>query len=422
MDLPVDNGVGFRRAPTHAAALPVLDDVPIRTPSLLDRVGDQLNDRWGLVATGAGVGAGAAALLAARAGRTIGSTIRLGVFGALGGAALTIGIGAGIDALTRRGTAPSSSARAAGAPEAATEVRANETLRVMSFNIHGTAGPGGETFGSDADVERVARAIERERPDVVLLQEVDDHAPQSGFRDALAELADRLGADGAVHVPSVHTITGRRNGVAVLTFNGVDVADARGIVSPDARGEGAGRRIAGAVDAVTGFATKPFLDEPWTPFDAPQYRPRATADVLVATPAGTAVRVLSGHWSWPEGGIDHPRRQVDPLAGLLGAWEGPTIVGGDFNVKSNTPNGDLEAAAFERAGLVDAFTAHGIAIDDPARKTFGAGRPVNPIDRVYGSDELEVRDVRVGSHVVDGVGSSDHHPVIVDYRLNTDDS
>ena len=420
VDLTVDTGVTFARTPTRDVALPALDGVPARRPSTLDRVSDQFNERWGLLAAGAGIGAGTTALLAARAGRGIPGRVGMGALGALGGAALLIGGGVLLDTLRRRGTESVSTAAAAGADVAGTKPKADESLRVMSFNIHGSLGPGGEFLGNAADLERVAVAIDREHPDVVLLQEVDDHAIQSGFRDVLGTLADRLDADGAVHATSVHTFTGRRNGTGVLTFNGVQVADARGIVSPDAFGEGSGRRMAAAADTVANFAAEKIAGREWHPFDAPMYRPRTTTDVMVTTPAGTAVRVLSGHWSWPSDGVDHPRRQIDPLAGLLPAWDGPTLIGGDFNVRSGTPAGDKEAAAFAKAGLHDAFTERGIALDDPARRTFGGKVPhvTGAIDRIYASDELEVANVRVGTHVVDGVDASDHNPLIVDYRLH----
>lgn len=419
MDLTVDNAAVFQRVPTRDVALPALEGVPLHERSSIDRIGTQFNERWGIVAAGAGIGAGATALVASRAGRGIVGRVAMGALGAMGGAALLVGGGVLLDLLRRRGTESVSTAAAAGASVSGGDVRADETLRVMSFNIHGALGPGGEMLGSSTDLERVARAIERERPDVVLLQEVDDHAIQTGFRDVLGTLADRLDADGAVHTPSVQTVTGRRNGTAVLTFNGVRVADARAIVSPDAFGESAGRRIAGAADTVANFLAETVARREWHPFDAPQHRPRTTADVMVTTPGGTDVRVLSGHWSWPSDGVDHPRRQVDPLAGLLGAWHGPTIVGGDFNVRSNTASGDKEAAAFAAAGLRDAFTAAGMAIDDPARRTFGDATPHAPIDRVYASEQLAVTTARVGSHVVDGIDASDHHPVVVDYRLTS---
>ncbi len=421
MGLTVDHAAVFKRVPTRDVALPALDGVAPHEPSAIDRIGTRFNERWGVLAAGAGIGAGTTALLAARAGRGIAGRIGMGVLGAMGGAALLVGGGVLLDVLRRRGTDSVSTAAAAGASVASGDVRADESLRVMSFNIHGSLGPGGDLVGGAADLERVARAIERERPDVVLLQEVDDHAVQSGFRDVLGTLADRLDADGAVHTPSIHSVTGRRNGTAVLTFNGVTIADARGIVSPDAFGGGPARRIAGAADAVAGLLADKIADREWHPFNSPMYRPRSTADVMITTPGGTDVRVLSGHWSWASDGVDHPRRQIDPLAGLLAAWDGPTIVGGDFNVKSNTAHGDKEAAAFRSAGLRDAFTASGMALDDPARRTFGSATPRTPIDRVYASDQFDVARARVGTHVVDGVDSSDHHPVVVDYRLRADD-
>lgn len=417
MALTVDNGVDFKRAPTRSVALPRLDGVPVRRPSLLDRVSNQFNERWSLLATGAGIGAAGTALLVARSGSSIVGRFGAGALGALGSTALLVGGGVLIDTLRRTGTESVTTAAAAGAAVAGSTPGATEQLRVMSFNIHGSAGPGGETFGSEADLERVARAIERERPDVVLLQEVDDHAVQSLWRDHLARLADRLDADGAVHATSHHTVTGRRNGTAVLTFNGVRVADARSIVSPDHEGESTPRRLAGSIDAAAGWVSTKLTGTTWAPFDTPMYRPRATTDVMVTTPAGTAVRVLSGHWSWPADGVDHPRRQIDPLAALLGAWDGPTIVGGDFNVRSATRDGDREAAAFARVGIRDAFTAVGIPLDSRARNSFGGARPHVSIDRIYASNDIDVTSARVGSHVVDGIHASDHHPVVVDYRI-----
>ncbi len=422
VDLTVDHQVVFSRVPTRDVALPALEGVPTRAPSTIDRISDQFNERWGLLVAGAGVGAGTSALLAARAGRGLAGKLGLGALGALGGTALLVGGGVLLDTLRKRGTESVSTAAAAGAHVAGTKVTSDESLRVMSFNIHGSLGPGGEFLGNARDLDRIATAIGREHPDVVLLQEVDDHAIQSGFRDVLGTLADRLDADGAVHTPSVHTVTGRRNGTAVLTFNGVRVADARGIVSPDAFSERSSSRIAAAADTALNFAAQQVAGREWHPFDAPMYRPRATTEVMVTTPAGNAVRVLSGHWSWPSDGVDHPRRQIDPLAALLGAWDGPTLIGGDFNVRSNSADGTKEAAAFAKAGLTDAFTERGIAPDDPARRTFGGVVPstTGAIDRIYGSEQLEVANVRVGSHVVDGVEASDHHPLIVDYRLHTD--
>lgn len=404
MDLRVDNDVRTARPMTRAASLPALDQLPEHEPGLLDRIGRQLGDRTWLVGGAAGLGTIGAALLARRVG---GGAVRSGVLGALGGAALVVAGGLGADAI--RGSA----GRRGAGPAASERIVADEDLRVMSFNVHMGKTPG-ELLGDEAALDAIAAEIRRERPDVVLLQEVDRFAVHHGFRDVLDELADRLDADGAVFTPSTRNVTGRESGTAVLTFNGARVADARGIVSPDYAGDGVARRMKGAVDTLARL-----VSGGRAPFDVGDYRPRTTADVLVTTPAGNAVRVLSGHWSWAANGVDHPRRQVDPLAGLLGAWDGPTIIGGDFNVHSGTRDGDLEAAAFAGAGLRDAFTAAGLRTTDPARRTFGV-TPTNPLDRIYGSERLEVRDVRVSPFEQGDPVPSDHHPLVVDYRLEAE--
>jgi endonuclease/exonuclease/phosphatase family metal-dependent hydrolase len=417
VDLQLDHDVRFARTPTRSVSLPAHEQLDDWSPSPIDRIGSQLGDRTWLVAGASLLGGAALGARSLRTGSSIAATIGSGVLGAALGAATIVAEGATLDAL--RGVPPRSESTTP--PTAPSSPVVDEDLRVMPFNIHGTLGPDGELLGSAADLERVARAIERERPDVVLLQELDDHAAQNGFRDVLGELAQRLDADGAVATAATRTVTGRRNGTAVLTFNGIQVADARGIRSPDHAGEGTLRRISGAIDTAANAAAT-LVGREWHPTGSPPYRPRTVTDVLVTTPAGNAVRVLSGHWSWPEGGVDHPRRQVDPLAGLLGAWEGPTILGGDFNVRSGTPGGDAEARVLAREGrLVDAFTARGIPTDAPERGSFGVGPGGPRIDRIYGSSHLDVRDVHVSSFPAGEPVASDHRPVIVDYRLRAGD-
>lgn len=412
MDLQVDHHVHYVRAPTRTASLPAVD-LPEHEPALLDRLGGQLRERTALVATAsAGAGLGVALLAGRRGANALGVLAAAGRGAALG-AVVGVGTGMALDALRgepRPGRAPAVSSAAA---PAAT----GERLRVMSFNIHGAAGPPGSHLGGAIELERVARTIERERPDVVLLQEVDRFALQSSFADVLGSLADRLDADGGVLTGSVRNATGRESGTAVLTFNGVEVADARGLRSPDPRGDGLLRRAAGAVDTFAGWITEAATGTERSPLGMPEYRPRTTSDVLVTTPAGAAVRVLSGHFSWPADGIDHPRRQVDPIAGLLDGWQGPTIIGADFNVRSGTPHGDREAAVLGQAGLVDAFTAAGLPATAPERGSFGTGPGGPPIDRVYGSRQLAVERARVMPFAPDEPAASDHRPIVVDYRL-----
>ncbi|WP_440009722.1 endonuclease/exonuclease/phosphatase family protein [Halomicrococcus sp. SG-WS-1] len=67
-----------------------------------------------------------------------------------------------------------------------------ETLRVLSYNVHGGIGVDGRL-----DLDRVASVVRRVDPDVVGLQEVDRRfRASSEYEDQFAVLRDRLGAHG----------------------------------------------------------------------------------------------------------------------------------------------------------------------------------------------------------------------------------
>ncbi len=59
------------------------------------------------------------------------------------------------------------------------------TLRVMTWNIHH-----GEGTDKKVDVDRIAKVILREKPDVVALQEIDRGVERSGKIDIITRLAD----------------------------------------------------------------------------------------------------------------------------------------------------------------------------------------------------------------------------------------
>lgn len=59
------------------------------------------------------------------------------------------------------------------------------TLRVMTWNIHH-----GEGLDKKVDVDRIAKVILSEKPDVVALQEIDRGAERSGKIDIITKLAD----------------------------------------------------------------------------------------------------------------------------------------------------------------------------------------------------------------------------------------
>ena len=69
-------------------------------------------------------------------------------------------------------------------------VMAGESLRLLAYNIKHGQGMDGKI-----DLERSARIIAREKPDLVALQEVDKHCKRSGSVDQAAELGRLLGME-----------------------------------------------------------------------------------------------------------------------------------------------------------------------------------------------------------------------------------
>lgn len=404
-------------APTHEVALPEIDNAPTYDAPVLDRIGGVVRDQSWLPIVAALAGGG---LTAARAmGSDHGALRRVAgpIGGALAGAALAIGGGVLVGRLFG---GEAKGAAEAGAPVASGRVVADENLRVMSFNLHGGMGPAGEFGTSDEKLDRLAAAIRREDPDVVMLQEIDRFAVRSDHRDILAELAKRLQPDGAVFTPRGSKVSGGQEGTGMLTFNGVEVADARGIVSTDPRGDGVLRRLDGLVSGARKLWAKEVTRGEAPTGLTPDYMPRVTTDAMLVTPAGNQVRVLSGHYSWELPGIPSQENQIVPLAGMVDAWSGPTIWGADWNQRDDRPTGARERELLGAADLSDTFSDMGIEPGDPRRRTAGGSVPHEAIDRIYRSSEFTTRDVRVAPYADGEPDTSDHHAVVADLRLEAD--
>src|ERR687894_2457404 len=87
---------------------------------------------------------------------------------------------------------------------------ANRTLRVMTYNIHVGVG-----MDKKLDLQRIADVINRERPDLVGLQEVDRGVQRTQRIDEIAELAalTRMEYAFAFNLP----YQGGQYGVAILS-------------------------------------------------------------------------------------------------------------------------------------------------------------------------------------------------------------
>ncbi len=399
---------------SRASVLPQLPGSSTYEPGVLDQVGEQVQRSPWLVAGGGLAGGVLGGMLAAWRGRGIPG--RIG--GVLGGVVAGLVGAAGIGAAIRghRDHVEPESVRTGAV--ASTKVVAPERVKVMTYNVHGGMGGPGEFGTNDGELDELAEVIRRERPDVLLLQEVDRFATRSDHADVLAELADRLGADSAVSGSAMTTVLGRDQDVAVLTFNGFEVEDARNIVHADPRGGGFPVRTkAWLRDARAAIGH--VLGQDWQ--GGRGYEVRNTIDALVRTPAGNAVRVLSGHYEWPTDEVDHQRRQVADVAGALDAWDGATIWGADFNVQRTSDYGEREQRIMGRAGLRDAFEAaddeHRVPVPQRVTSPEYTVHPGGGIDRIYASDHARVLDARVVRSAGD---ASDHLPVVAELELRPD--
>ncbi|MEW2355139.1 endonuclease/exonuclease/phosphatase family protein [Spirillospora sp. NPDC029432] len=239
--------------------------------------------------------------------------------------------------------APDGTARAAAA---------DGRVRVLSYNIHDAVNQSGEL-----DPEGVAKTIEGQRADVVLLQEAGRGSLLSGTTDVGVWLSRRLGmkllwgpaADGQF-------------GNAILTS------------LPVVR-SGTGRMPKGDWSQIRGYV--------WARLKV----------------GGQTMDVWSTHL---EGGADESRERSREIAGLLRAWGGAprTIIGGDFNA---------EPGSTEIASMLTGTELRSAAVGGDASPTTADGRRV---DWVFGTDDL-----LFGDYDVPRSAASDHYPVAVTVRI-----
>lgn len=237
-----------------------------------------------------------------------------------------------------------------GRPEAPTGV---PEVRVMTFNIHSAV-----DWHGRLDPEQVARVVEEQGADVVLLQEVSRGWPIGGGLDSVSWLARRLGMDYVYGPAADHQF-----GNAVLADRPLE-ASWSGRLD---RGEG------------------------------PMHR----GYVGAAVPVGdTTLHVWSTHLQHRDDTTATRRAQA---RAVLAAWDGQprTVLGGDLNSRPGSP--DVEPW-FDGTGLVSAQDEAG----DPAWNTSPSLDPDHRIDWLLATPDLGLRDAAVPPTL-----ASDHLPVVV---------
>jgi endonuclease/exonuclease/phosphatase family metal-dependent hydrolase len=211
------------------------------------------------------------------------------------------------------------------------------SFRVVDYNVHTTVSTRGQV-----DPEAVARVIEAQRPEVVVLQEVSRGWAVAGAIDTAEWLSARLG----------------------LPYVFVEAAD-----------KGFGNAILSRFPILQ--TDQGFLPKGAGPMD------RAWIRALLDLGDGRTVTVIGTHLHHQHGGPEDDRSRLRQIGTLLGAWGGAsrTIIAGDMN---STPESE-EFARFEAAGLETA--------GDPTIPTYPSTDPRDRIDYIFATPDLELGDV-----------------------------
>jgi vancomycin resistance protein VanJ len=159
---------------------------------------------------------------------------------------------------------------------------------------------------------------------------------------------------------------------------------------------------------------------------APSRPPGESWIHCIAEIGGTAVDVYAVHLRTPREGLNAPRRerlagrddwqqnvaermaQAAALARVVRAGTRPVILGGDLNA----PEISLVVRTLLRAGLRDAWSVAGFGYGYTYGHALRTGFSFLRIDHVLASPQIGVADSRVG-----GWRASDHRPVIADLWL-----
>ena len=251
-------------------------------------------------------------------------------------------------------------------------------LTVMTYNVRsGTFNPLG--------LEGIARVIERHRPDVVGLQEINVDRYATGPYDQPRWLGDRLGMVSAF-------------GASVQSYE-KNVPSRRGYY---------GNAL------LSRFPIRAY-DVCRLPRPSQELEQRTVLGVSLETPDGAAVNVFVTHW-----GLDPAERrlQADATIAYVEAWRPgpPVVLLGDFNAPPDAP----EIATVRRL-LDDAWEAAAVPLD--RRITFPSGPPGSTtpdgwsgaIDYVFVSRGVGIDRIEVAHDVG---RASDHQPVVGRFRID----
>lgn len=176
-------------------------------------------------------------------------------------------------------------------------LKAQQAIKVMSYNIHHCNPP---SKPGVIDLDAVAGAINRERPDIVALQEVDINTQRSGKVNQAAQLALKTGLKSFYFAKAIDH-DGGDYGVAILSKYPLN--DIQTYALP--------------MDAAT------------------KGEPRVLAVAVATLPGGKKLRIASTHLDAQKSSVNR-LLQIQAIDSILALDTRPCIIAGDFNAEAHS--------------------------------------------------------------------------------------
>jgi len=237
--------------------------------------------------------------------------------------------------------------------------KTNLDLRILCYNVHHCEG-----MDDKIDIDRIARVILSQKPDVVFLQEIDNKTTRTGQIDQAKEL-ERLTKLTTVFGRTID-YQGGEYGLAIMTRFPVLEKD---------------------------MSFLPMTEDP---------EQRGVLRVVVKVSPTRKLTLLCTHLSH----IGTPEKRVvqaQKINELFGKIETPTILAGDFNAEPDSK-------------VYQAIAEKWVNATDNEHKTLGVPVPSSKIDYIFYRPDTAFSLVE--TKVVIEPVASDHHPVFSILRLN----
>lgn len=240
----------------------------------------------------------------------------------------------------------------------------NASLKAMTYNVHHCNPPGKSTTGV-IDIAAISRVIELQRPDLVALQEIDDHTTRSGSGiNEAAEIAKRLG----FHYYFGKAIDYAAGGYGIAILSRFPLCEMKTVYLPKTADQKSEQRV--------------------------------LVTARISLPSGRFIRFGCTHLDV----ISAPNRilQVEEINKVAALDSLPFLLGGDFNATVNSKAIHLLDERFQRSCTLCAAT-------------IPSDHPKETIDYLA-FDKKYPMEIKMHT-VIEETDASDHRPVVAVFKL-----